>query len=492
MCARANMLLRSSSNPVIESLLPLPLQVSCSSDPSADIKHELNQLQLGDQAAVPKCLSFTSSSRGSNSSSLTHSDILLQISSPLGPCCSASFTSIRKVFSESDLFVLAESSPSSTSPAQFAANSLVQDGLTGSCDPCSSNLDVAFSRSPHSHVKKSTSPLGLSRWRSLGSIPSEFLSVLHDSDSAIEEEEGDLASPINPSATLDEGKERERRIGNCDQLALPFGDTSNLKVEQAVRTTDHVRFMIPESSLSQNVSDKRNAQRTRGELDGETVGLEMNFSLHGVDAGFPGSENPCTGGQDAFCLFEGGTGTAVCQPMHVCETALGAGAGGRGNRPPSIGARRGGWSGGDAGGCGGRNPDSTELHYQSVLKESPGHPLILQNYAQYLAEVKHDNKRAEEFFERAILVNPGDGELLAQYAKLLWEVRQDRGRAAAYFERAVQAAPDNSYVMAAYASFLWNTEEDEEEQESVEEVVKGSNPVNVSASVFSLVSTGLS
>ncbi|KAH7296052.1 hypothetical protein KP509_26G006900 [Ceratopteris richardii] len=105
-------------------------------------------------------------------------------------------------------------------------------------------------------------------------------------------------------------------------------------------------------------------------------------------------------------------------------------------------------------------PASSEFYFQSLLETDPGNPLLLRNYAELLAK-KGDVKKAEEYYERAILADPNDGEVLSSYAKLQWDVNKDQDRAEAYYDRAVQAAPDDCYVLASHASFLWGVDEDE-------------------------------
>lgn len=109
---------------------------------------------------------------------------------------------------------------------------------------------------------------------------------------------------------------------------------------------------------------------------------------------------------------------------------------------------------------GGRNRGlDLEEHYKRMLEGSPGNPLFLRNYAQFLHLTKGDLCAAEEYYSRAILADPADGEVLAQYAKLIWELHHDRERAANYFKRAADVSTDDSTVHAAYASFLWDIEE---------------------------------
>ncbi|KAH7446390.1 hypothetical protein KP509_01G053500 [Ceratopteris richardii] len=105
-------------------------------------------------------------------------------------------------------------------------------------------------------------------------------------------------------------------------------------------------------------------------------------------------------------------------------------------------------------------PVSHDSYYQSLLETDPGNPLLLRNYAEYLLK-NGEAKKAEEFYERAILADPNDGEVLSSYAKLQWDSNRDEERAEAYYDRAVRAAPDDCFVMASYASFLWDVEEDE-------------------------------
>ncbi|KZV21507.1 hypothetical protein F511_08272 [Dorcoceras hygrometricum] len=114
---------------------------------------------------------------------------------------------------------------------------------------------------------------------------------------------------------------------------------------------------------------------------------------------------------------------------------------------------------------------SIEEYYKRVLKEHPGNPLFLRNYAQFLYQRKGegDLKGAEEYYSRAILADPEDGEVLSQYAKLIWESQHDKERATNYFERAIQASSENSHIQAAYASFLWDAEDEDEEQNNAAE-----------------------
>ncbi|XP_042501380.1 myelin transcription factor 1-like protein [Macadamia integrifolia] len=112
--------------------------------------------------------------------------------------------------------------------------------------------------------------------------------------------------------------------------------------------------------------------------------------------------------------------------------------------------------------------EQLQQHYEKIIEDNPGNPLMLGNYARYLYKVKEDYRKAEEFYSRAILAEPNEGEVLSEYAKLRWEIHGDKERASNYFARSVQASPENCHVRAAYASFLWDTEESEDEQENTQ------------------------
>jgi len=108
-----------------------------------------------------------------------------------------------------------------------------------------------------------------------------------------------------------------------------------------------------------------------------------------------------------------------------------------------------------------------------MLQADPGNPLLLTNYARFLKEVKHDFRKAEEYYGRAMLASPGDGEILSLYANLICDVHKDVPRAESYFDQAVEAAPDDCNVLGSYAHFMWNAEDDEEDQDAPQQQKMG-------------------
>ncbi|CAN8273238.1 unnamed protein product, partial [Cochlearia groenlandica] len=144
-----------------------------------------------------------------------------------------------------------------------------------------------------------------------------------------------------------------------------------------------------------------------------------------------------------------------------------------------FGDRGGEGSGGSGGGGGGGNVDG---YYEEMIQRYPGDTLLLSNYARFLKEVKGDERKAEEYCERAMLTENGrDGEILSMYGEMLWKNHGDGVRAQSYFDQAVQSSPNDCNVLASYARFLWDTEEDEEEEET-----KYENGISTYKPIFSI------
>lgn len=110
--------------------------------------------------------------------------------------------------------------------------------------------------------------------------------------------------------------------------------------------------------------------------------------------------------------------------------------------------------------------DPTELvtlsaHYRRQLAAAPRDPLLVRNYARFLAETARDFDAAEPILELACALNGEDGEFLAFAARAVWESRRDGAKASALFAAALAAAPSDCFVLAAYTAFLWQWEDGE-------------------------------
>ncbi|CAH2077244.1 unnamed protein product [Thlaspi arvense] len=137
-----------------------------------------------------------------------------------------------------------------------------------------------------------------------------------------------------------------------------------------------------------------------------------------------------------------------------------------------------GGKGGDGtGGGGGGGGGSVDGYYEEMIQRYPGDALLLANYARFLREVKGDERKAEEYCERAMLTEDGrDGEMLSMYGDLIWKNHGDGVRAQSYFDQAVESSPHDCHVLASYARFLWDTEEEEEEEIKYENGLSTYNP----------------
>ncbi|MCO5585892.1 hypothetical protein L7F22_039826 [Adiantum nelumboides] len=473
------MLLRSSSTPLLDHyLLAAPF---CHTEPFLDTRNE-GIMAAGDGQS-PLC-AFLHTSRGGGphlppSSHLPiHVDFHMKFSgwpsrsdSPVGP---PSANLMRKAQSENDLCSLGGGG--SLTPARVAANTLLQDSLV---DDCASGPGSVFeSYNPSCYLppmKKGRALLPLSRRRSLGSLPSELPSVFFnsepgDGDFAILEE-GEL-SPSLSSVASEVDDDRQTQACVSDKVALAVNETVLSNHDDGV-LLNNLHFQsksysgIPEKNVMQAMASGQRVGMPRTGYDkADMVASPSGRQELGVEPRQSQYANLLSRNDMVLTLTR-----EVCGPISSSHYVYdedkldgdcNGGDGGRGARPRFTVSGGGGGGGGDAGGRGGGSPEVDDQHYRLMLQKDPGNPLFLCNYAQYLADVKHDYRKAEEFFQRAILASPSDGELLGRYAKMLWEVKHDTERAADYFERAVQAAPDNSYVMAAYASFLWSLEEEQD------------------------------
>lgn len=357
-----------------------------------------------------------------------------------------SSTRVRKVQSESDLCNLRGSSAS----ARVAANTLL-------CNDKCTNPSSGGGKEAISKVRK-TWAKPLSRHRSLSSIPSVCFGASGLDRQDFIPEEVESASP-----TSEEG---ESRASVFDQIGLPNIEETALHSVSADASLELV-----------NQGSAPFPSRKVLEVIGGQVGVKERGTparvvqaCHAAAISAARQDRVARANRSSSLIAEReidshpSSRSSMQAGGRASEPKLlgrGGGdmesGGGGGVRPPAVTGK-----GGGGGGDGGGGSDVTDSYYQKMLKENPGHPLLLGNYAQYLAEAKLDHLKADEFYQRAILADPGDGELLGQYAKIIWDVHHDRERATSYFERAVQAAPDDSYVVAAYASFLWNSEEEED------------------------------
>ncbi|CAL0310405.1 unnamed protein product [Lupinus luteus] len=263
-------------------------------------------------------------------------------------------------------------------------------------------------------------------------------------------------SSISDLEMHNKGFKRAQSEGNLEDL--PFTSFNNNKNKEDISTfmDTPTRFhsrnkylaleTIPSFSISthkglHNDEEDEEVGEIEGRFDGS--GMVLNEEVRVKDGFCRVSFDDEVGGKQMYLAK--GLGIGGCR-------SGGGGGGGRG------GGGGGDYNSMSSGGSDG-NRHGVEEYYKKMVKENPGNPLFLRNYAQFLYQCKQDPEGAEEYYCRAILADPKDGEVLSQYGKLVWELHHDKERALSYFERAVQASPEDSHVHAAYASFLWDTEQ---------------------------------
>ena len=116
-------------------------------------------------------------------------------------------------------------------------------------------------------------------------------------------------------------------------------------------------------------------------------------------------------------------------------------------------------------------PESLVQEAADLLQESssknPTNGNLLIIYASFLAGVRPDHDRAEEYYERAIKADPNNPMVLCSYAIFLTDIRPDHDRAEEYYERAIKADPNNPLILGGYASFLTDIRPDHDQAEKL-------------------------
>ena len=100
------------------------------------------------------------------------------------------------------------------------------------------------------------------------------------------------------------------------------------------------------------------------------------------------------------------------------------------------------------------DPDEADRIYREGVDQFAKSPGLLGNYANFLADQRHEFDRAETFYRRALEADPDHANNLGNYANLLANQRRDFDRADAFYRRALDADPDHANTLSNYATFL--------------------------------------
>jgi Tfp pilus assembly protein PilF len=122
------------------------------------------------------------------------------------------------------------------------------------------------------------------------------------------------------------------------------------------------------------------------------------------------------------------------------------------------------------------DPDRAEQLYERAIVVEPNDAFILGNFAQFVQEAREEADRAERLYKQAIAADPNDGKNLASYALFVQDTREDPDRAEALYERAIAADPNDAYILGNYALFVQATREDPDRAEALYERAIAADP----------------
>ncbi len=127
-----------------------------------------------------------------------------------------------------------------------------------------------------------------------------------------------------------------------------------------------------------------------------------------------------------------------------------------------------------------KDQDRAQELYERAIAVDPEHANNLGNYAVFLKNIRKDQDRAEELYERAIAADPERASSLGNYASFLTGVRKDQDRAEELYERAIAADPEHASSLGNYASFLTGVRKDQDRAEELYERAIAADPEHAS------------
>jgi Tfp pilus assembly protein PilF len=101
-----------------------------------------------------------------------------------------------------------------------------------------------------------------------------------------------------------------------------------------------------------------------------------------------------------------------------------------------------------------KNYDKAEEMYRNALEIEPKNAINLGNYALFLHEIRKDYDKAEEMYRNALEINPEIANNLEYYAILLNNNRKDYDKAEKMYKKALEIEPESANYLGNYAGFL--------------------------------------
>ncbi|MCF6344981.1 MAG: tetratricopeptide repeat protein [Thiomicrorhabdus sp.] len=109
--------------------------------------------------------------------------------------------------------------------------------------------------------------------------------------------------------------------------------------------------------------------------------------------------------------------------------------------------------------------DQAESFYLKALKLEPDNASNTGNYAIFLTYVRKDHDQAESFYLKALKLEPDNASNTGNYAIFLTDVRKDHDQAEKFYLKALELEPDNASNTGNYANFLKNVRKDYDQAE---------------------------
>ena len=122
--------------------------------------------------------------------------------------------------------------------------------------------------------------------------------------------------------------------------------------------------------------------------------------------------------------------------------------------------------------------DRAEEYYERAIKADPNNPMVLCSYASFLTDIRPDHDRAEKLYKQALTINPNNATILGNYAILLTDIRHDHDQAEKLYKQALTIDPNNANKLGNYAIFLTDIRSDHDRAEELYEQAIKADPNN--------------
>ena len=99
------------------------------------------------------------------------------------------------------------------------------------------------------------------------------------------------------------------------------------------------------------------------------------------------------------------------------------------------------------------DPINSEKYYKKSLNQNPNYFHANYNYACFLADVKHDPKTAEHYFNNALQIEPTNTKVLLSLSGMYVRLNETT-KAESVYLNCLKKYPNNHEVKRSYGYFL--------------------------------------